>query len=125
MEVLYGAEYERALKAGFSFLYETQKREYITKIFSLFIKPKDEDEKRWKMHYASCLLSTVSEDLTQEEIVLADKNEFKDRKNFSLFIKPKDEDEKRGKMHYASCLLSTVSEDLTQEEIVLADKNEF
>ena len=77
MEVLYGAEYERALKAGFSFLYETQKREYITKIFSLFIKPKDEDEKRWKMHYASCLLSTVSEDLTQEEIVLADKNEFK------------------------------------------------
>lgn len=77
MEVLYGAEYERALKAGFSFLPEAQKREYVTKIFSLFVKPKDEDEKRWKRHYASCLLSTISEDLTQEEIVLADKNEFK------------------------------------------------
>lgn len=77
MEVLYGAEYERALKAGFSFLPKSQKREYVTKIFSLFVKPKDEDEKRWKRHYASCLLSTISEDLTQEEIALADKNEFK------------------------------------------------
>lgn len=77
IEVLYGAEYERALKAGFSFLPETQKREYVTKIFTLFVKPKDEDEKRWKRHYASCLLSTISKDLTQEEIVFADKNEFK------------------------------------------------
>ncbi len=78
MEVLYGAEYERALKAGFSFLPEAQKREYVTKIFSLFVnKPKDEDEKRWKRHYASCLLSTISKDLTKEEIALADKNEFK------------------------------------------------
>ena len=77
MEVLYGAEYERALKDGFSFLPDAQKREYVTKILSLFSKPKDEDEKRWKRHYASCILSTISEDLTQEEIALVDKNDFK------------------------------------------------
>ena len=77
MEVLYGAEYERALKAGFSFLNDAQKREYVTKIFSLFSKPEDEDEKRWKRHYASCILSTISEDLTQEEILLASENGFK------------------------------------------------
>lgn len=76
-DVLYGAEHERALKAGFSFLPEAQKREYVAKIFSLFVKPRDEDEKRWKKHYASCLLSTIAEDLTKEEIVLADKSEFK------------------------------------------------
>lgn len=77
MEVLYGAEYERALKAGFSFLPDAQKREYVTKILSLFSKPKDEDEKRWKRHYASCILSTISGDLNREEIVLANKNDFK------------------------------------------------
>ncbi|PIZ62959.1 MAG: hypothetical protein CO156_04640 [Candidatus Pacebacteria bacterium CG_4_9_14_3_um_filter_40_12] len=77
MEVLYGAEYERALRAGFSYLSNAQKREYVTKLFSLFSKPKDEDEKRWKRHYASCILSTISKNLTQEEIALADKKDFK------------------------------------------------
>lgn len=77
MEVLYGAEYERALKAGFSFLADAQKREYVTKIFDLFSNPKDEDDKRWKRHYASCILSTISKDLTKDEIALAKRNEFK------------------------------------------------
>lgn len=77
IEVLYGAEYERALKAGFSFLTDTQKREYVTTIFGLFSNAKDEEDKRWKRHYASCILSTISKDLTQEEITLAKKNEFK------------------------------------------------
>lgn len=77
MEVLYGAEYERALKAGFSYLSEAQKRQYVASIFSLSIKPKDKDEKRWKIHYASCILSTIFEHLTQEEIILASKKKFK------------------------------------------------
>lgn len=82
MEVLYGAEYERALKTGFSFLADAQRREYVTKIFGLFSNPKDEDDKRWKRHYASCILSTISKDLTQDEIALAKKNEFKFDSNY-------------------------------------------
>lgn len=77
MEVLYGAEYERALKAGFSYLADNQKREYVTKVIKLFSSAKEENDKRWKRHYASCILSTISKDLTQEEIALAKKNEFK------------------------------------------------
>lgn len=77
LEVLYGAEYERALKSGFSFLADTQKREYVSKIFSLFGKAKDNEDKRWKRHYASCILSTISKDITKNEIALAKKSEFK------------------------------------------------
>lgn len=77
LEILYGAEYERALKVGFTYLTEAQMREYIAKVFGLFSNPKDEDDKRWKRHYASCILSTISEHLTENEIALANKNEFK------------------------------------------------
>lgn len=77
LEILYGAEYERALKVGFAYLTEAQKREYIAKVFGLFSNPKDEDDKRWKRHYASCILSTIFEHLTKKEKTLADKNEFK------------------------------------------------
>lgn len=77
MDVLYGAEYERALKAGFSFLTNTQKRKYVKEVFSLFSKVKDEEDKRWKRHYASCILSTISNELTQGEIALVKKHEFK------------------------------------------------
>lgn len=77
VEVLYGAEYERALKAGFSFLTDVHKREYVTKIFGLFSNPKSDDDKRWKRHYASCILSTISKDLTDTEVALAKKNDFK------------------------------------------------
>jgi hypothetical protein len=77
VEVLYGAEYERALKSGFSSLTDDQKREYVTKIFGLFSIAKDEEDRRWKRHYASCILSTISKDLTKDEIALTKKNEFK------------------------------------------------
>ena len=82
MEVLYGAEYERSLKAGFSYLSEIQKREYVTKILTLFSMPGKEEEKRWKRHYASCILSTISGDLIQKEIELARENEFKIDPNY-------------------------------------------
>lgn len=77
LEVLYGAEYERALKAGYSFLTNKEKHDYIKNVFNLFIKFDNEDDKRWKRHYASCILSTISEYLTKQEIALANKNEFK------------------------------------------------
>ena len=77
LEVLYGAEYERALKAGFFYLTNNQKREYVKKVFDFFTKFKDEDDRRWKRHYASCILSTISESLTKNEVALAEKNEFK------------------------------------------------
>lgn len=77
LEILYGAEYERSLKAGFSYLPDLQKREYIAKVFDLFSKPKDDEDKRWKRHYASCILSTVSSDLDEKEIVLAKLKEYK------------------------------------------------
>lgn len=76
-EVLYGAEYERALKAGFVYLTGAQKHEYVNKVFNFFTDTRDEDDKRWKKHYASCILSTISEHLTEDEVALAKKNEFK------------------------------------------------
>lgn len=82
LEVLYGAEYERALKVGFAYLTEPQKREYVAKVFDLFSNPKDEDDKRWKRHYASCILSTISEDIIKQEIALAKRNEFKIDPNY-------------------------------------------
>lgn len=75
-KVLYGAEYERALKAGFSYLTNTQKRDYVKNVFSLFTKFEDGDDKRWKRHCVSHILSTISENLTPEEIALAKKNGF-------------------------------------------------
>ena len=77
LDVLYGAEYERALKAGYLFLTDTQKREYVKKVFDIFSNAKDEDDKRWKRHYASCILSTISEYLTNDEVTLAKENDFK------------------------------------------------
>lgn len=77
MEILYGAEYERALKAGFSFLNDAKKREYVMKVFSLFSNLKNGEDERWKKHYASCILSIISKDLTQKEVALAKQKEFK------------------------------------------------
>lgn len=76
-EVLYGTEYERSLKAGFSFLTDTQKREYIKKVFNLFSNTSDENDKRWYKTYASRILSVILKHLTKEEIALAEKNGFK------------------------------------------------
>lgn len=77
LDVLYGAEYEQALKAGFPYLNEAKKREYISKIFTTFTNYKDDEDKRWKGHYASCILSVISSSLTQEEKELAEKYKFK------------------------------------------------
>lgn len=82
MEVLYGAEYERALMAGFIHLPKSKKSKYISKVFDLFSNPKDDDDKRWKRHYASCILSTISGDLTKKDIALAKKNEYKIDANY-------------------------------------------
>ncbi len=77
LDVLYGAEYEQALKLGFPFLSNDQKREYVGKVFEIFSNFKDDEDKRWKRHYASCILSVISEHLTQIEKNLAAKFEFK------------------------------------------------
>lgn len=77
MELLYGAEYERSLKAGISFLSDKQRRDYIKGVFALFGKSKDENDKSWKSHYGSCILSTISEHLSPEEFKQADKYGFK------------------------------------------------
>jgi len=76
-DVLYGAEYERALKAGFSYLNNENKRKYISNVLKLFSNYKGEEDKRWKRHYASCILSTISKSLTKDEIALANINDFK------------------------------------------------
>lgn len=75
--ILYGAEYERALKAGFPFLNEKDKRKYITKVIKLFSGYKDNEEKRWKQHYGSCILSTISKNLLKKEKALAKLKGFK------------------------------------------------
>lgn len=77
LEILYGTEYERALRSGFANLSEVDKRNFIKKVFDLFSNPKDEDDRRWKRHYASCILSTISADLNSDEIALAEKNGYK------------------------------------------------
>jgi len=77
LDILYGAEYESALKIGFSLLSNTRKREYVKRVIDLFSNFKDDEEKRWKRHYASCILSTISEQLIQNEKVLAYEKEFK------------------------------------------------
>lgn len=77
LDVLYGAEYEQSLKVGFSFLNNANKREFVKKIFDFFTFPKNDNERRWNRHYASCILSTISENLTDNEVNLAEKNEFK------------------------------------------------
>jgi hypothetical protein len=76
-EILYGAEYERSLKAGFSFLADTEKREYIKRVIELFSNFEKDEDKRWKRHYASSILSTISEYLTEDELTLSKNNEFK------------------------------------------------
>lgn len=60
LEVLYGAEYERSMIAGFEYLDEKSQEKYQKKALALFGKHKDEDEKRWHLHYGSCIFSVIA-----------------------------------------------------------------
>jgi hypothetical protein len=77
LDVLYGAEYEQMLKAGFSSLTDIERRDYIGKVFDLFTKFKNEDEQRWNQHYASCILSMISDYLNEDDIKKASDNGYK------------------------------------------------
>ncbi len=77
LDILYGAEYEQMLKAGFSSLTDIKKRDYVEKVFDLFTKFKNEDEQRCNRHYASCILSVISNYLTDNDINRANENGFK------------------------------------------------
>lgn len=79
--VLYGAEYENSLKAGFRFLSESSKRGYIAKLFTLFSKRSEKDTE-WKTHYASCIFSIISDHLTDTETLFAKENGFKISHNY-------------------------------------------
>ena len=77
LDILYGAEYEQMLKVGFSSLTDIERHNYIEKVFDLFTKFKNEDEQRWNQHYASCILSMISDYLNEDDIKKASDNGFK------------------------------------------------
>lgn len=81
-DVLNGAEYEQALKAGFSCLSDTKQRSYVSKVFSLFGQGKNEEDKRWDRHYANSILSSITKSLTEEELTLAKERGYQINPNY-------------------------------------------
>lgn len=81
-DILNGAEYERALKAGFSYLSGAKQRSYVRELFAFFGKGKEEEDKRRNRHYASSILSSIYGSLTVEEIDLAKQSGYKIDPNY-------------------------------------------
>lgn len=69
-EIISGTEYLKALRAGFSVLFDADKREYIKRVMEYFIKKdreKENEKENWHLGYGSRILSVLSDYLTDEE----------------------------------------------------------
>lgn len=77
-EIISGAEYERALGAGFHTLSEEDKRRYVKQVIEYFKKhAEDKEDQKWHRSYGSRILSMIIEHLTEDEKQLIDREGFK------------------------------------------------
>jgi len=82
-EIISGAEYEKALRKGFSVLTETDKREYVKQVINYFSKhAQDKEDQDWHIRYGSRVLSMIANELTKGEKVLAALEGFKINPNY-------------------------------------------
>lgn len=67
-EIISGTEYEKALRLGFPVLSEDDKRKYICQVFEYFSRDvKDSKEQKWNKQHGWEILSSICEQLTEEE----------------------------------------------------------
>ena len=67
-DIISGAEYERALKNGFSVLSARHKREYVKRVIKYFKEHANKDpDQKWHMRYGSDILSMIINELTESE----------------------------------------------------------
>jgi hypothetical protein len=86
-ELISGAEYQKALRIGFTVLSETDKREYVKQVIEYFIKKdqeKENEKENWHKVYGARILSMIT-DFTEKERQQIDKAGF----NPSSSYKPK------------------------------------
>ena len=87
-EIISGTEYLKALRAGFSVLSETDKRDYVKRVIEYFVKKdqeKENEKEDWHIMYGSRILSVIVDQLTDEEK--------KSAKNTGFTLKPEYEPE--------------------------------
>ena len=67
-DIISGAEYEKTLHVGFSVLSETDKRDYVKRVFEYFSQEvRDIKEKEWNKRHGWEILSSICDQLTKEE----------------------------------------------------------
>lgn len=69
-EIISGTEYMKALRAGFSVLSETDRRDYVKQVIDYFVKKdreKENEKENWHIGYGSRILSVITDYLTDEE----------------------------------------------------------
>lgn len=67
-EITSGTEYEKTLRISFSALSESDKREYVRKVFEYFSRDvKDDKEQGWNKRHGWEILSSICEQLTEKE----------------------------------------------------------
>ncbi len=69
-EIISGTEYLKALRAGFSVLVDTDKRDYVKLVIEYFVKKdqeKENEKEDWHIRYGSRILSMIENQLTEEE----------------------------------------------------------
>lgn len=69
-EIISGTEYLKALRAGFSVLSDTDKRDYVKGVINYFTKQdreKENEKENWHLVYGSRILSVITDQLTEEE----------------------------------------------------------
>ncbi|MFH1192995.1 MAG: hypothetical protein V1656_01600, partial [Candidatus Jorgensenbacteria bacterium] len=69
-ELISGTEYQKALRAGFPVLSNTDKREYVKRVIEYFTKKdqeKENEKEDWHIRYGSRILSVIAGQLTEEE----------------------------------------------------------
>jgi len=69
-EIISGTEYLKALRAGFSVLSDSDKRDYVKRVIEYFAKKdkeKENEEEDWHIRYGSMVLSMIEDQLTEEE----------------------------------------------------------
>lgn len=68
-EIEGGAEYEKALKIGFPYLTDLDRRDYVKKVFEYFIKKAENDpDQDWHKRTGLEILSSICDDLTPGEL---------------------------------------------------------
>jgi len=67
-ELISGTEYLKTLRAGFLVLFESDKREYVNRVLAYFNKrAQDKKDQKWHKRYGWEILSSICEQLTDEE----------------------------------------------------------